>query len=259
MNNHLLFLGTGASMGVPVIGCNCAVCHSTLKFNHRLRPSALLVVNQKKLLIDTGPDFRQQALHHKIDALDGLIFTHAHHDHTAGLDDLRAIFYKKEDPLPILLSPETAHDIIKRFDYLFLPNPYLPEKGSRFALYELPNKQGEIIFEGIKIRYLTYEQGGMQVNGYRFGDLAYLTDIKIFNESIFDSLYGVKKLVISALRFTSSPLHFTVDEAVDFATKVGAEEVWLTHISHDLDHEKVNAYLPDHINLAYDGLTIYFG
>ncbi len=259
MSNHLLFLGTGASMGVPVIGCQCAVCRSPLAFNHRLRPSVLLTINQKKLLIDAGPDFRQQALRHGIHVLDGLILTHAHHDHTAGIDDLRAIYYKREAPLPILLSSETSREIIKRFDYLFLPNPYLPEKGARMIMQELPDRQGKVIFEGIEISYITYEQGGMQVNGFRFGELAYLSDIRIFKESIFDSLKGVKKLIISALRFTSSPLHFSVDEAVDFAGRVGAEEVWLTHISHDLDHEKANAYLPGHVKLAYDGLTLYFG
>lgn len=259
MSNRLLFLGTGASMGVPVIGCRCAVCHSSLELNHRLRPSVLLQVNNKKLLIDTGPDFRQQALRYQIHTLDGLILTHAHHDHTAGLDDLRAIYYKRESPLPILLSQETAQEIKKRFDYLFLPNPYLPPNGPRLVLQELPNNLGETSFEGIKISYVTYEQGGMQVNGFRFGDLAYLSDIRVFKESIFDSLEGVKVLIISALRFTSSPLHFSVDEAVDFAKRVGADKVWLTHISHDLDHEKANAYLPRNIQLAYDGLTIDFG
>lgn len=256
--NTLLFLGTGASLGVPVIGCQCPACQSNLKYNHRFRTSALLTINQKKILIDCGPDFRQQALQHKINTLDGIILTHAHNDHTAGLDDLRAFFYQRTSPLPLLLSEETHDEILKRFDYLFRPSLYV-SMDQKFTIQKLLDKQGETIFDAIKINYMTYEQGGMQVNGFRFNDLAYLSDIKIYNEALFDSLIGVKKLIISALRFTPSPLHFTVDEAVDFASKVRAEEVWLTHISHDLEHEKVNAYLPDHVNLAYDGLTISFG
>lgn len=259
MTNNLLFLGTGASMGVPVIGCKCVVCQSGSKFNRRLRPSVLLCVNEKFLLVDAGPDFRQQALRHDIRALDGLLLTHAHHDHTAGLDDLRAVYYKRKNPLPILLSKATSKDIQERFHYLFLPNPYLPEKGSQLVMQELSDKQGTVLFEGIKINYMTYLQGGMEVNGFRFGNLAYLSDIKIFDDSMFASLKGTKILIISALRFTSSPLHFSVDEAVDFSYRVGADEVWITHISHDLDHKKANAYLPRHIKLAFDGLKLNFG
>lgn len=259
MKGQLIFLGTGASLGVPVIGCKCSVCHSDNPFNRRLRPSVLIQLDQKQFLIDSGPDFRQQALQNHIHHLDGLLLTHAHHDHTAGLDDLRAIYYHRSEPLPTLLSFDTARDIQKRFEYLFKPNPYLVDQPSRFGLQILPEKEGTIVFEGIKVGYVNYVQGGMQVNGYRLGSLAYLSDIRDFEDSIFTSLIGVKTLIISALRFTTSPLHLSVDEAVDFANRVGAEHVWLTHISHDLDHEKANAYLPSHIRLAYDGLSIQFG
>lgn len=259
MNGRLIFLGTGGSMGVPVIGCQCTVCQSTHPFNRRLRSSVLIQLDQKLFLIDTGPDFRQQALQNHLHHLDGLLLTHAHHDHTAGLDDLRAIYYQRSGPLPTLLSFDTAREIQKRFEYLFKPNPYLVDQLSRISLQILPEKQGVIVFEGVKVGYVSYAQGGMQVNGYRFGSLAYLSDIRDFEESIFDALIGVKTLIISALRFTSSPLHLSVDEAVDFANRVGAVHVWLTHISHDLDHEKANAYLPPHIRLAYDGLSIEFG
>lgn len=259
MIGQLIFLGTGGSMGVPVIGCRCAVCLSTNPFNQRLRPSALLKIDDKKILIDAGPDFRMQALRQNISSLDGLILTHAHHDHTAGVDDLRALYYKREGPLPILLSEETSKELLMRFAYLFNTNPYRKDPRSRLSLQILKDKQGEDIFEGIKFSYVTYEQGGMLVNGFRFGSMAYLSDIRNYEESIFDYLVGVETLIISALRFTSSPLHFSVDEAVDFANRINAKAVWLTHISHELDHEKANAYLPEHIKLAYDGLTIDFG
>ncbi len=259
MKGKLIFLGTGASAGVPIIGCQCEVCCSANPHNSRLRPSVLLQIENKHFLVDIGPDFRQQALTHKITHLDGIILTHAHHDHTAGLDDVRVLYYKRADPLPILLSEETAFEIQKRFDYLFLPNPYLLGNRSKLDLHLLPTNQNEVEFEGMFVQYVDYEQGHMKVNGFRFGTFAYVTDIKEFKEDVYQPLMGIKTLIISALRQDTSPLHFSIDEAVQFATRVQAEKVWITHISHDLDHDKINNYLPDHVRLAYDGLTIDFG
>lgn len=255
----LLFLGTGASMGIPVIGCECAVCQSSSSLNRRFRPSVLIKTHSnKQLIIDVGPDFRLQALKHKISRLDGALFTHAHHDHTAGIDDLRPIYYNRSSPLPLLLSKATAEDIQMRYHYLFgskQDSTFVP----RLQLQLLPDQvEGRVHFEGLTIDYVTYEQGGMAVNGFRFGDLAYLSDIRHFPETIFSRLNGVKALIISALRYTPSPLHFSIDEAVDFAERAGAESVWLTHISHELEHEKVNAYLSSHVKLAHDGLELDF-
>ena len=256
MKGTLIFLGTGGSVGVPVIGCSCEVCHSPDPLNQRLRPSALFRLGQRQFLIDAGPDFRMQALKHGITKLDGLLLTHAHHDHTAGIDDLRPIYYRRSSPLPVLLSAETAQDLHTRYSYLFPPER--EGKISRFRLQRLPEQAGEVIFENIAIQYVTYTQGGMQVNGYRIGDLAYLSDIRHFSSSIFEYLQGVRYLIISALRYTPSPLHFSVDEAIDFAKQLKAEHVWLTHISHELEHHQTNAYLPTHMHLAYDGLEIEF-
>lgn len=252
MKGKLIFLGTGGSVGVPVIGCSCEVCHSSDTANQRLRPSALLRIDQRQFLIDAGPDFRMQALRIGLAKLDGLLLTHAHHDHTAGIDDLRPIYYRRQNPLPVLLSAETAQDIRMRYNYLFQST--VP----RFYLQLLPDQAGAVVFENIPIQYVTYIQGGMLVNGYRIGDLAYLSDIRHFSPSIFEHLEGVRYLVISALRHTPSPLHFSVDEAIDFARQLKAEKVWLTHISHELEHHQTNAYLPAHIRLAYDGLEIDF-
>lgn len=254
MKGKLLFLGTGASLGIPVIGCSCPVCRSKDPFNRRLRPSALIRIMNKQFLIDVGPDFRLQALSHGIHALDGILLTHAHHDHTAGMDDLRPIYYQRESPLPILLSHATAQDILTRYYYLFDKSV-----SPRFRFQILPAEPtGEVSFESLPIQYVTYTQSGMAVNGYRMGNLVYLSDIRHFSPSIFEDLKGVKILIISALRFTPSAMHLTIDEAVDFATQLNAEKVWLTHISHDLEHHQTNVYLPPHIRMAYDGLEIEF-
>lgn len=256
MKGKLTFLGTGGSVGIPVIGCPCEVCHSNDPLNQRLRPSVLLHLGQRQFLIDAGPDFRMQALRHGMTKLDGLLLTHAHHDHTAGIDDLRPIYYRRQAPFPVLLSAETAQDLRTRFFYLFQS---ADEKFvSRFHLQILPDQAGSVSFENLLIQYVTYTQGSMLVNGYRIGDLAYLSDIRHFSPSIFEHLEGVRYLVISALRYTPSQLHFSVDEAIDFANQVKAEQVWLTHVSHELEHHQTNAYLPAHMCLAYDGLEIDF-
>lgn len=252
----LQFLGTGGSLGIPLIGCSCAVCHSNDPHNQRLRPSVLLKLGHRKFLVDAGPDFRTQALRYGISHLDGLLLTHAHHDHTAGLDDLRPICYTKRTPLPVLLSPETAKDIQERFHYLFQSDQQNEICKPRFDLQILSDASGEVVFEGVTIQYLSYTQAGMLVNGYRFGNAAYISDIRSFSPDIFEHLRGVKTLIISALRYIPSPLHFSVDEAIDFAKRLEVEKVWLTHISHELEHAQTNAYLPATMHLAYDGLEI---
>lgn len=256
MSDEALFLGTGASLGVPIVGCSCDTCLSSNPRNKRFRSSILLTVKGKKILVDAGPDLRMQALTHHIYHLDGVIFTHSHHDHTAGIDDLRIYHFKNKGPLPSLVSRETAEDLRKRFYFMLEKQPKEPVNTERLRLQILENQEGEIDFLGIPITYFTYKQIGMGVLGIRIGAFAYITDIKEYDPSIFDHLEGVKTLVISALRFTSSHMHFTVDEAIDFIEKVGSEHNFLTHLSHDLEHEKTNAYLPASIKLAYDGLQI---
>ncbi len=254
MKGELLFLGTGGSVGVPVIGCKCHVCLSSSSYNKRWRPSVLIHLDNRNFLIDVGPDFRTQALHFNIQTLDGLLLTHAHHDHTAGLDDLRPINYRRDKPLPIFLSEATAEDLTSRFEYLIEKN----ETFNHFNFQVFKQDRGCAVFENIPIQYMTYEQGGMKVNGYRIGALAYISDIRDFPETIYDDLYGIDTLIISALRLTPSKLHFTVDEAIDFADRLQVKQVWITHVSHELEYEQTNAYLPGYIRLAYDGLKIKF-
>ena len=258
MKKKLIFLGTGGSVGIPVIGCPCEVCHSSDPCNKRLRPSALLQIDNRQFLIDVGPDFRIQALRHKITALDGILLTHAHYDHTGGMDDLRPIYFRRKASLPVLLSFETAQDLQKGYYYLFGSDGGLENFIPKLHLELLPDVAGKVVFEGLPVQYVTYMQGGMSVNGFRIGNLAYLSDIREYSNSIFENLIGVQYLIISALRYTSSPLHFSVDEAIDFAKELKADRVWLTHISHELDHSLTNAYLPKNMCLAYDGLEIEF-
>jgi phosphoribosyl 1,2-cyclic phosphate phosphodiesterase len=215
-------------------------------------------VGKQQYLIDCGPDFRQQALTYQIDHLDGVFFTHSHNDHTAGLDDLKVYTARSKQPMECLLSRETYAKLKRRFYYIFEEDSLYTGLTPSFNMHFLEEDRGEYTFGELRIRYFTYEQLGMRVNGFRFGDLAYVSDIRAFPETIFDDLTGLKTLVLSALRFSSSQMHFNVDEAIDFAKRTGAERTWLMHVAHDLDHEKANAYLPQNIRMAYDGLKINF-
>jgi phosphoribosyl 1,2-cyclic phosphate phosphodiesterase len=258
MKGTFLFLGTSGSAGVPVIGCTCTVCQSTSPYNRRFRPSGLLKIDGKILLIDVGPDFRSQALKHGIHHLDGLLLTHTHYDHIAGIDELRVFYLRSQKKLPCLLSVESFQDLEKRYDYLFQPIGKVPTLSAQLDIHLLPKDEGKETFLGIQIGYLTYTQGGCKVNGFRIGDFAYISDIREYNISIFEHLKGVKTLILSALREEQSALHFSLQEAVDFAQKVGAEQTRITHISHGLDHESTNRKLPKSIQLGYDGLELGF-
>lgn len=245
-------------MGVPVIGCKCHVCQSSSPYNKRLRPSALLNVLGKNILIDAGPDFRTQALHYQVDHLDGLILSHAHHDHTAGIDDLRAYYMHHRTTLPCLLSKETSQEVERCYGYIFTGQMSYGKLVPRIRRIHLEQQRGRIDFLGCEVHYFSYIQSGMPVNGFRFGSLGFVSDIKEYPESIFEDLQGVEQLVVSALRVESSKLHFNIQEAVDFSRRVNPKETWLTHISHDLDHFSAKELLPENVSMAYDGLRINF-
>ena len=253
----LTFLGTGASSGVPVIGCSCAVCLSTEPKNRRLRSAALLSYSDKKYLIDAGPDIRQQALERHIDRVDGLILTHTHYDHLGGLEDLRIFNYKQQAPIPCVLSKQSLHEVKSQYHYHFKENSDGSNHTAKFDFIPLPHDHGTAAVGDLSFSYTTYKQGSMPVLGLRFGDLAYLTDIKTYDVSLYDFLKGVKTLVISALRFTPSTLHFTIDEAVDFVKEISPHRAYFIHLSHEIDYNHASTLLPKGMHIAYDGLVLH--
>ncbi len=258
MKAKLLFLGTGASTGVPMIGCKCSVCRSPLKKNKRLRPSLLLKIAKKKLLIDVAPDFREMALKYRLTSLDGVLLTHVHYDHTGGLDDLRVFYLTDRKPIPCLLSKSSLQEMQSRYEYLFEKKEHKTSLSVELKFQVLEKEFGITNFEGIDIAYFSYFQKKMKVTGYRFQDVAYVTDISEYNEKLLEALQGVKILILSALRETPSPVHFNFRKAIAFAKKVKAKKVYFTHIAHEVDHKRVSKLLPAHMQLAFDGLEIEF-
>jgi phosphoribosyl 1,2-cyclic phosphate phosphodiesterase len=243
-------------MGTPVVSCRCPVCSSEDRFNRRLRPSGLLKLGDKRFLIDAGPDFRQQALEFGIDRLDGLLITHTHYDHVAGLDDLRVFYFLHKKTVPCLLSKEAYEEIKLTHHYFFKKSDDDVMGGTRLRFQIIKNDFGEEEFEGRHWKIMTFEQNKMKVTGYRLGSFAYVMDLKHFTPEIYQALKGVEILVMSALRCRPSPAHLTLEEAVAFAVKVGARETWFSHIAHELDHNEGSRQLPPGVKLAYDGLEI---
>ena len=258
MKAKYTFLGTGGSTGIPLIGCPCEVCNSTSPYNKRWRASGLIQADGKNIVIDAGPDFRAQALRWKIFKLDGLILTHTHFDHIAGLDDLRAYSFFTKGLIPCLLSQDTLDELKVRYHYLMEPKQ---DEGVFFTQLEfqvIPENFGKAPFCGFDCKYVSYFQSGMKVNGYILGNLAYISDIREYSEEVSHALQGIDILILGALRYTPSRGHFTIDEAIAFSKSVGAKKTYLTHIGHELDHEQTNRQLPKDIQLAYDGLEIEF-
>ena|SRR3990167_990582 len=241
-----------------MIGCKCDVCISSSPYNKRLRPSGLIRLAGKTLLIDVGPDFRQQALKYKIDHLDALLLTHTHYDHIAGVDELRVFYFKEKKALPCLLSEETLEDLKRRYHYLFQPIGEAATVSAQLEFHLLEEDIGEREFLGVKIGYASYFQGDMKVTGFRIGDLAYISDIRDFDDSIFVALKGIKTLVLSALMEGPSRVHLSFQEAISFAKKAGVHKTWLTHMTHTVDYEAASKNLPPDVKLGYDGLELEF-
>jgi phosphoribosyl 1,2-cyclic phosphate phosphodiesterase len=258
MSGQFLFLGTGGSAGVPMIGCYCSVCMSGLKENKRLRSSGLLQVGNKRLLIDVGPDFREQALKFKIDHLDGVLITHPHFDHIGGLDDLRVYYFIDKAPISCLLSQESLDDLKLRYHYMMRPLEPGKSLCAQVEFQILEKDFGEYHFQEIPIQYMSYFQMTTKVTGFRIGSFAYVSDIRDYTDELLNSLAGVEVLVLSALRHVPTLMHFSVEEAIAFTRRVGSKMTYLTHVAHDLEHNTTNAMLPPDVRLSYDGLQISF-
>lgn len=261
MQGRLTFLGTGTSMGVPTLGCGCAVCTSADPRDRRLRPSVLVRWNapgerrERVVIIDTGPDFREQALRTRLSHIDSVLYTHSHADHIMGLDDLRPLSFasfRAGGPIRLYATAETASVLEKIFEYHFSSESTYPTR-ARVRLEPLPDRVR--IHEAEFIR-VPVKHGEMDVAGFRFGDAAYLTDVSEIPDSSFALLDGLETLVLPSLRHHPHPSHATVKQAVEWAERIGARQTWLTHIAHELGHEQTNLILPPGVALAYDGLEV---
>ncbi len=250
------FLGSGTSQGIPVIACSCAVCTSADTRDKRLRSSVLLQVDDKNIVIDSGPDFRYQMLRAGVTHLDALVFTHEHKDHTAGLDDIRAFNYKQGEAINVYAHKRVQDALKKEFSYIFAHHKYpgIPQ----LDLFEI----GHHPFEVAGVPFIPIEVMHFQlpVLGFRIADFTYITDAKTVTEVEKAKIKGTKVLVINALQQEKHISHFTLEEALAFAQEMGAEKTYFTHISHRLGtHHKISELLPAGVELAYDGLCIELG
>jgi phosphoribosyl 1,2-cyclic phosphate phosphodiesterase len=247
------FLGTGTSQGIPVIACDCPICTSPNAKDRRLRSSVLIVLDGKNIVIDTGPDFRYQMLREQVTHLDAVLFTHSHKDHVAGLDDVRAFNRQQGRAIDIYGTME-VHEALKReFYYAFSATKYpgVP----LLNLHEITAAPFTLL--GREITPIEVMHYMMPVLGFRIGEFTYITDAKTVNDTEISKILGTKILVVNALQRDSHISHFTLDEAVAFAQRIGAEQTYFTHISHRLGlHDDVQQELPDGIFLAYDGLVL---
>lgn len=247
------FLGTGTSSGVPMIACQCPVCHSSNPKDTRLRSSILVQSKHTTISVDAGPDFRYQMLRAHVKSLDAIVFTHPHKDHVAGLDDVRAFNYFSGEPMKVYANEMTQEVLLREFPYAFAEHKYpgVPEIQLN-TLDTSPFMIGDIPVQPIEVWHLK-----MPVLGFRFGSFVYITDANRIESTQLKKIKGSEVLVLNALRKEPHISHFTMSESISLATELQIPTTYLTHISHQLGlHEKVSLELPSHVSLAYDGLQI---
>lgn len=249
----ITFLGTGTSQGIPIIGSKHPVCLSKNPKDKRLRVSILVEWDAYAYVVDCGPDFRYQMLRAGCDRIDGIVFTHEHSDHVMGFDDIRP-FYFRQGNIPIYAHKRVLKALSKRFDYVFATKNKYPGAPS-VDVNRIKNKPFKL--KNLEVIPINGKHDKLQVFGFKFGDFAYLTDMKTLKEKEVKKIKHVKILVVNALRIDPHQSHFNLSEALDFIEKVKPEKAYLTHISHLLGfHSEVEKELPNHVFLAYDGLEI---
>ena len=255
MKAVLTVLGSGTSMGVPTIGCDCAVCKSADPKDRRTRPSVLIEYGGRAVLVDTTPDFREQAIRENITHLDAVLYTHSHADHILGIDDLRPLSFRhRPGKLPLYASAEVAEFLRNMFRYIFDAD----YKFGGLPQVELRTINGAVDLFGAKVVPVRVIHGETDILGFRFGSAAYLTDHSQIPEESFGQLERLDILFLDALRYKPHPTHSTVENSLKIVERLKPKRAFFTHICHDLPHEKTNATLPDNVRLAYDGLKLEF-
>ena len=249
----ITLLGTGTSSGVPMIGCQCAVCRSVDFRDKRLRTSAHVQVAGKSFVIDTGPDFRQQVLRLNLLNLDAVLFTHEHKDHTAGLDEVRAYNFRSGQDMPIYGRATVLAQLEREFAYIFAEHKY--PGTPHIITHEITNAPFAV--QGVPIIPIEVMHHKLPVFGYRIGDFTYLTDLNYISDSELEKIYGTRVLILDALRPEPHLSHFALTEALALVERIRPERTYLTHISHQMGlHREVNQTLPPGVKLGYDGLVI---
>ena len=249
----ITFLGTGTSQGVPVIGCDCPVCQSKNPKDNRLRTSVHISIDDISIVIDTGPDFRQQMLREKIRKIDAILFTHHHKDHVAGMDDIRSFYFRQKTEIPVYANATTIQQLKVEFPYVFNPGSY---KGiPRISINEINNKPFNI--NGIRIQPIELMHDKLIVLGFRIDNFTYITDANFIGDSSAELIKDTASLVINALRREKHPSHFSLDQALSEINRIKPESAYITHLSHRMGlHDEVLKELPKNVFLAYDGLKI---
>jgi phosphoribosyl 1,2-cyclic phosphate phosphodiesterase len=254
MKAVLTVLGSGTSMGVPTIGCQCRVCTSIDSRDRRTRPSIMLEYDGRCVVIDTSPDFRQQAIRENIRRLDAVLYTHAHADHILGLDDVRPLSFRNPGKVPLYAHEATAEGLEKVFKYIFDAD----YKYGGIARVEINRINGSLDLFGARIEPIPVLHGDAEIHGYRFGSAAYLTDFSEIPVQSMKRLHGLDILFLDALRHNPHPTHSTVANSLRLVKELNPNRAFFTHISHDLPHEETNSDLPPHVRLAHDGLKLEF-
>jgi len=248
----LTFLGTGTSTGVPTIACRCAVCSSSDPHDKRTRPSVLLEFDGRAVVIDTPPDFREQALRERMARLDAVVFTHTHADHLLGLDDVRVFYFRQREPIPIYADRSSMENIRRIFQYIF--DQSYPYGG--IAKLDPHIIDGPFDLFGRCWTPLPVLHGNLPVLGFRFGQSAYVTDFSSIPDSTVPLLEGLDVLILDALRHKPHPTHSNLEQSLGWVERLKPRRAFFTHIAHELGHEETNAMLPPHVRLAYDGLKL---
>lgn len=245
-------MGSGTSTGVPVIGCRCAVCRSDDPRNRRLRPGVRLDLAGGTAVVDTSPDFREQAIRFGLERVDAVLYTHAHADHVFGLDDLRVFNFRQRAAIPCYGSADTIARLRQIFAYVFEDGP---EGGGKPRLDLVPVR-GAFELLGERVVPVPVRHGEVEVFGYRVGGFALVTDVSRVPDESWATLAGTEVLILSALRYRAHPTHFNIEQAIAAARRIGARRTILTHIAHEVDHADLRVALPPGVEIGYDGLVV---